>query len=1225
MRVKLLATCLALSTMGFAAGCGDDNNPSDLCLGLPGACTTPGATQCGPDNASVQTCSPGAGTCFQWTTPVACEGGQACVQGACQCRNECAVAGRTECLAQVVRTCSLGEDGCLGWVDTQDCASSGQACDESSGQARCATACQDVCPTYGVKRCQDNVLQTCGLASNGCLNWLVQQNCTTTGQVCTVTGGRGSCRTACQDECSPANTTRCSTDGLAIERCVSGADGCTDLLRTECDPGLSCRLQAGVPTCVLDCSGQCFETGRRCSPDGRAVEVCVSQPGACNAWSTLQACGASEICQVGAQGPACTACSPNCAGRECGSDGCGGECGDCPDGLGCNASGQCVPCQPDCAGRACGSDGCGGACGICPAGQRCGPEGQCVELCQDAVRDGSFEGGSPNASWTEASSQFGSPLCTVQSCGGGQARTGLWWAWYGGVESGLEDGSVAQDVTLPAGAQATLAFYLRITASSGVAGEYLAVHLGAAEVLRIASTDAGYTAAYTRVEVDLGAQATPGTKRLEILSHVEGGGTSFFVDDVSLTVCEQPACTDECDPLLHPACAADSTAVETCRLGADGCTDLVSTACPAGESCELQAGVPTCVPGCSDECLVGDYPACSGDAIDTCELGADGCTDLVSTACPAGESCELVAGVPTCVAGCSDECLVGDYPACSGDAIDTCELGADGCTDLVSTPCGAGETCELVGVVPTCVAGCSDECLVGDYPACSGDAIATCELGADGCTDLVSTPCPAGESCELQAGVPTCVAVPLPGDTCETAIVLDVTSGSASAAVDTTGLSNSHTAYSCAGTRNAADAWYTFTLTEAAAITLETSGPGSVTDTVMALFDACGGAQLACNDDAVGLYSRITGVAQPGTYYVVVEPYEPAEVGTFTLSLTLQPIICTPGAIQCNAGGNLETCNALGTAWVETVCASGCGEFGGVAQCVNPGDTCLQALALDLSSGSVAVDNASATNTYATYSGCSTGRTGFDVWHTFTLTDEADVVIETSGPGTVTDTILALFDGCGGTQLACNDDIGGGNNFSRITQRLPAGTYYVVSEPFNTTARGTWTLTVSATYRAPVTQWDFEDITNRLVPNLGTGTASQGPANTTPATFPGGFGGGSAWSLANWNTSELDQTRYFQLTTDLGGTTAVVFRFDHQRSNTGPTTFVLYVSTDGTTFTEVPGSTTATAAGGTWTSNSFDLSAILDNQAVAIVRLHAYGTTNVAGTWRVDNVTFAGF
>jgi hypothetical protein len=356
-----------------------------------------------------------------------------------------------------------------------------------------------------------------------------------------------------------------------------------------------------------------------------------------------------------------------------------------------------------------------------------------------------------------------------------------------------------------------------------VAGEYLAVHLGAAEVLRIASTDAGYTAAYTWVEVDLGAQATPGTKRLEILSHVEGGGTSFFVDDVSLTVCEQPACTDECDPLLHPACAADSTAVETCRLGADGCTDLVSTACPAGESCELQAGVPTCVPGCSDECLVGDYPACSGDAIDTCELGADGCTDLVST------------------------------------------------------------------------------------------------------------PCPAGESCELQAGVPTCVAVPLPGDTCETAIVLDVTSGSASAAVDTTGLSNSHTAYSCAGTRNAADAWYTFTLTEAAAITLETSGPGSVTDTVMALFDACGGAQLACNDDAVGLYSRITGVAQPGTYYVVVEPYEPAEVGTFTLSLTLQPIICTPGAIQCNAGGNLETCNALGTAWVETVCASGCGEFGGVA------------------------------------------------------------------------------------------------------------------------------------------------------------------------------------------------------------------------------------------------------------------------------------------------------
>jgi hypothetical protein len=263
--------------------------------------------------------------------------------------------------------------------------------------------------------------------------------------------------------------------------------------------------------------------------------------------------------------------------------------------------------------------------------------------------------------------------------------------------------------------------------------------------------------------------------------------------------------------------------VETCRLGADGCTDLVSTACPAGESCELQAGVPTCVPGCQDECLVGDYPACNADAIDTCEMQADGCTDLVSTACPAGESCELVAGVPTCVATCSDECLVGDYPACNADAIDTCEMQADGCYDLVSTAC------------------------------------------------------PAGETCELQAGVPTCVVAPPPGDTCSDAILLEPIiqslTGDTTLANDTIG-------------RSAPDLWYRFTLDELTDVDILMEAGF---DTYLWLYDGvCGSVSLiAQNDDCGGsmISSCITRRLSAGTYFVVAEGYGAANFGPFELTL----------------------------------------------------------------------------------------------------------------------------------------------------------------------------------------------------------------------------------------------------------------------------------------------------------------------------------------------------
>ena len=83
----------------------------------------------------------------------------------------------------------------------------------------------------------------------------------------------------------------------------------------------------------------------------------------------------------------------------------------------------------------------------------------------ELVVDGSFEAGPGAGTWVEASTNFGSPLCDVPTCGTGTGTgpsDGAWWAWFGGV-AGSEIGSVCQNITIPAGtANLTLSFDLSL-------------------------------------------------------------------------------------------------------------------------------------------------------------------------------------------------------------------------------------------------------------------------------------------------------------------------------------------------------------------------------------------------------------------------------------------------------------------------------------------------------------------------------------------------------------------------------------------------------------------------------------------------------------------------------------------------------------------------------------------------------------------------------------------
>jgi hypothetical protein len=167
----------------------------------------------------------------------------------------------------------------------------------------------------------------------------------------------------------------------------------------------------------------------------------------------------------------------------------------------------------------------------------------------DVVADGGFEGGTPNSSWDESSTSFGTPLCDAAGCGTGGGtgpRSGSWWTWFGGIES-AESASVSQLVTIPVGSSAELRFFLEIPAT-GQPG-VMNVSLDGDVLFTVTEADAGSYPTYQEVILDVSGYADGGSYALEFSSTTQAAAevTNFFVDDVSLVV--QPGALACADPL----------------------------------------------------------------------------------------------------------------------------------------------------------------------------------------------------------------------------------------------------------------------------------------------------------------------------------------------------------------------------------------------------------------------------------------------------------------------------------------------------------------------------------------------------------------------------------------------------------------------------------------------------------------------------------------------------
>jgi len=177
------------------------------------------------------------------------------------------------------------------------------------------------------------------------------------------------------------------------------------------------------------------------------------------------------------------------------------------------------------------------------------------------ILDGGFEtGGVPSTIWNDpqTSTNFGTPLCDPGFCGNGSGtappRTGLIWAWFGGIPL-PETATLGQTVTVPVGT-ASLHFWMRIGTVSAPFTDVLNVKIDNVTIQTYPEPPVAETE-YTEQVINLTAFADGGLHNIqfEYIGPSEGTG-SYVVDDVSLLAsgagCASPSATPTHTPTATP-------------------------------------------------------------------------------------------------------------------------------------------------------------------------------------------------------------------------------------------------------------------------------------------------------------------------------------------------------------------------------------------------------------------------------------------------------------------------------------------------------------------------------------------------------------------------------------------------------------------------------------------------------------------------------------------------
>ncbi|MFT3893328.1 MAG: SdrD B-like domain-containing protein [Anaerolineales bacterium] len=243
---------------------------------------------------------------------------------------------------------------------------------------------------------------------------------------------------------------------------------------------------------------------------------------------------------------------------------------------------------------------------------------------------------------------------------------------------------------------------------------------------------------------------------------------------------------------------------------------------------------------------------------------------------------------------------------------------------------------------------------------------------------------------------------------------------------------------------------------------------------------------------------------------------------------------------------------------------------------------------------------------------------------TWTCAASAGATCTASGNGNINDTVTIPSGGSlTYTVIGVVSSAATGNLSNAAAVTVPAGTTDPV--PGNNTATDTDTL--AACTSGQFASWTFTGSTTNIATGAGRFTYDTIGLNApvwNTSQIAGDYPAISFTGAQNLGyTANSDYVDFAVPTNGRGGITLSLIDY---RSGTGPTSFVVYYSTDGSTYTALPPATVYAIANGAWTSRTIDFSSVtgLNNNANARFRLYAYGGTTAAGTWRFDNVSFSG-
>ncbi len=126
---------------------------------------------------------------------------------------------------------------------------------------------------------------------------------------------------------------------------------------------------------------------------------------------------------------------------------------------------------------------------------------------------------------------------------------------------------------------------------------------------------------------------------------------------------------------------------------------------------------------------------------------------------------------------------------------------------------------------------------------------------------------------------------------------------------NTLGVANGCTNQSYSSSMDAADAFYSLTVTQECIVTATTVLPGTNYDTCIAILAADGTTVKSINDDATGdaaYRSSLECCLAPGSYYFVVDGYSSSDVGNYELNMTYTASNCIPDVFACPSTAQLH-------------------------------------------------------------------------------------------------------------------------------------------------------------------------------------------------------------------------------------------------------------------------------------------------------------------------------